>query len=407
MRKLSRSAIGLFGLIAISTFSIARAGQRIPSRYLYVWAGTSMDTLHAGVDMMTVIDANPDSKTYGTVLAAQVVDSGFMPHHIEYVLPAKGALFANDFTGNKSFMIDFSNPLHPRSMGRVAKVEGARKFHTFMRMPNGHIISTYQFGDGKITGDPGGIAEFDAQGKLIRSASSRDAAFPTARIRTYGLTLVPKLDRAVTTSSPMDNEVVADVIQIWRLSDLKLLHTIQLEKMSGDSAQRYPFEARTLDDGSVLMNTYMCGFYHLTNLSGSPKVTRVMTMKAPENIGCSVPIISGKFWIMPIAYAHRFATVDISDPDHPKEVASFKTDSTFYPHWISADPRSDRVVFTEQGDGPPMIYVAHLDRATGRLSLDEKFRDPGSSKPGVSYRRDAWPNGIKGMAMPHGALFVP
>jgi hypothetical protein len=110
---------------------------------------------------------------------------------------------------------------------------------------------------------------------------------------------------------------------------------------------------------------------------------------------------------MPIAYAHRFATIDISDPTHPVEVASFPTDSTFNPHWISADPNSDRVVLTGQGDGSPMVMVAHLDRETGRLTLDEKFRDAGAAKPGVSYHRDSWPNGVKGMAMPHGSLFVP
>ena len=403
----SRRAFAGILILSVAVFGFVSAQKHGPSRYLYVWAGTSMDTAHGGVDMITVIDANPASKTYGAVLAAQVVDSGFMPHHTEYVLPAKGPLFANDFNGDKSFMIDFSDPLHPRSAGRMSKVEGARKFHTFMRLPNGHIISTYQFGDGTIAGDPGGIAEFDRNGKLIRSASSRDGAFPTARIRTYGLTLIPKLDRAVTTSSPMNNEVVADVIQIWRLSDLRLLHTIQLPKMNGDSAQRYPFEARTLADGSVLMNTYTCGFYHLTNLALTPKVTRVLTLPEPQNFGCSVPLISGRFMIMPIAYNHRYATIDISNPDHPKEIASFATDTTFFPHWIAADPLSDRVVVTDQGDGPGMVMVLNFDRTTGRLSWDERFRDPGSSRPGVSYHRESWPNGVKGMAMPHGALFVP
>jgi hypothetical protein len=394
----------LLALIAISGWAFAQTRQ--PSRYLYVWAGTSMDTARAGLDMITVIDANPASKTYGSVVAAQVVDSGYMPHHIEYVLPAKGPLFANDYQGDKSFLIDFSNPLHPRSLGKVEHVSGTRRLHTFMRLPNGKMISTYQFGDGKTSGDPGGIAEFTPNGKLVRSASSVDPAFPDARIRTYGLALVPKLDRAVTTSSPMNSDVVADVIQIWRLSDLKLLKTVQLPKLETDSSQRYPFEARALPDGSVMMNTYTCGFYHLTNLDKDPKVTRVMAMKQPENFGCSVPLIAGKFWIMPIAYAHRYATLDISDPSHPREVASFKTDSTFFPHWIAADPLSDRVVVTDQGDGPPMVMVAHLDRSTGRLRWDEKFRDAGSTKPGVSYRRDSWPNGLKGMAMPHGALFV-
>jgi hypothetical protein len=64
-------------------------------------------------------------------------------------------------------------------------------------------------------------------------------------------------------------------------------------------------------------------------------------------------------------------------------------------------------VVTDQGDGPGMVKIMYLNRSSGRLTWDEKFRDAGADKPGVSYRRASWPNGVKGMAMPHGALFVP
>lgn len=378
-----------------------------PSRYLYVWAGTGHDST-AGLNMVTVLDANPSSKTYGSVIAAQTVDSsGLMPHHTEFELPAKGPLFANDFKGDKSFMIDFSDPEHPRSSGQLARVPGGRMLHSFARLANGNVLATVQFGDSTVEGNPGSLAEFDSQGRLVRSGSSRDAEFPGARIRTYALAVVPAIDRVVTTSSPMGAERTADVVQVWRLSDLTLLKTLQVPAIAGDSTHMYPFELRGLDDGSVLMNTYYCGFFHLTNLDTKPQITRVLTLPQPKNIGCSVPQISGRFWIMPIAYAHRFATIDISDPANPKEIASFQTDTTFFPHWIASDPRSDRVVFTDQGDGPPMVMVAHLDKTTGHLSWDEAFRDSGSTKPGVSYKRASWPNGVKGMAMPHGALFVP
>ena len=378
-----------------------------PSRYLYVWAGAGHDST-TGLDMITVLDANPASKTYGAVLAALTVDSsGLMPHHIEYSLPAKGPLFANDYTGDKSFLIDFSTPLKPRLSARLAPVPGGRRVHTFIRLPDGNVLATYQFGDTTDAGKPGGLAEFDRQGRLVRSGSSRDGAFPGAHIRTYGLAVVPALDRAVSTSSPMDNEKTADVIQVWRLSDLKLLKTIEVPIVAGDSAQRYPFEMRPLADGSVFMNSYACGFFRITDLTTNPKITRVLALPEPKNFGCSVPLIAGKFWIMPIAYAHRYATIDISDPDHAKEVASFPTDTTFFPHWIAADPGSDRVVMTDQGDGAPFVAVAHLDRKTGLMSWDEAFRDHGAAKHGVSYNRPSWPNGLKGMAMPHGALFVP
>jgi hypothetical protein len=396
------------GLITLAfvPLMIAATVVKSPSRYLYVWAGTGHDSTR-GLDMVTVIDANPASKTYGAVVAALTVDSsGLMPHHTEYQLPAQSPFFANDYTGDKTFLIDFSNPPKPRLAGRVPAVPGGRRVHTLIRLPSGHLLATYQFGDGKVTGDPGGLVEFDANGKLVQSSSSRDPAFPDAKIRTYGLTVLPKIDRAVTTSSPMDDERPADVVQVWRLSDLKLLKTIKLE-ITPDSTQMNPFEMRTLADGSVLMNTYHCGFYRLTDLATNPKITRVFGLHQPENFGCSVPLVAGKFWIMPIAYAHRYVTLDISNPAHPVEVANLPTDTTFYPHWIAADPSSDRVVVTDQGDGPPMVMVAHLDRSTGRLSWDERFRDAGAAKPGVSYHRMSWPNGVKGMAMPHGALFVP
>jgi hypothetical protein len=378
-----------------------------PARYLYVWAGTGHDSTR-GVDMITVLDANPANKTYGSVIAAQTVGSGgLMPHHTEFVLPANGALFANDYNDDKSFLIDWSDPPRPRSIGRSEPIPGGRKVHSFARLPSGNILATYQFGDGKVPGDPGGLVEFDPSGRFVRTGSSRDAAFPGAKIRTYSLAVVPRIDRVVTTSAPMDNERTANVVQVWRLSDLTLLETLPVPAIAGDSTHMYPFELRALDDGSVLMNTYYCGFFRLTNLEAKRQITRVLTLPQPKNIGCSVPQIAGRFWIMPIAYAHRFATIDISNPAKPKEVASFQTDSTFFPHWIAADPGSDRVVVTEQGDGPPMVLVAHLNKTTGHLSWDKAFRDSASTKPGVSYHREIWPNGVKGMAMPHGALFVP
>jgi hypothetical protein len=286
-------------------------------------------------------------------------------------------------------------------------VPGSRRLHSFERLPNGHVLATVQFGDTSVAGVPGGLAEYDARGNLVRSSSSRDSAFPGARIRTYGLAVVRSADRIVTTSAPMDTEHTANVVQVWRLSDLTLLRTLALPEVKGDSAHRFPFEPRALDDGSVLLNTYSCGFYRVDGLEGNPKIQRVLALAEPQNFGCSVPVIAGRYWVMPIAYAHRYAIIDISDPVHPKEVASLPTDSTFFPHWASADPGSDRMVFTDQGDGRPMVKIAHFDRLTGRLTWDDRFKDTGAAAPGISYQRATWPNGVRGMAMPHGAVFVP
>lgn len=407
--SLYRSGTGPF-LVMLVAGCAARDNREVhagPARYLYVWAGTGNDST-SGLDMMTVLDANPSSAGYGTVLSALTVDSsGRMPHHTEFILPPEGPLFANDFSGDRSFLVDFSTPESPRLGGRLASVPGGRRLHSFLRLSNGHVLATVQFGDDAVPGSPGGIAEFDSRGKLVQSGWSRDPAFPGARIRTYALAAVQSLDRVVTTSSPMNSERTANVIQVWRLSDLTLLKTLPVPEVPGDSAHMYPFEVRALADGSVMLNSYYCGFFRITGLEGHPRIDRVLTLSLPQNVGCSVPVVAGRFLLMPIAYAHRYATIDIADPAHPREVASFPTDSTFFPHWASADPGSDRLVFTDQGEGPPMVKLAHFDLSTGRLSWDTGFKDAGASSPGVSYHRERWPNGAKGMAMPHGAVFVP
>ena len=400
-------AVRIWGIFALFA-GCGRPAQ--PARFLYVWAGTGHSREHAGTDFLAILDANPDSPSYGHILGARAItNAGVMPHHAEFVLPAGRPLFANDFTTGKSFLIDHSNPASPRLLTTIDSIPGFRQPHSFARLHDTLVLATLQFGDSTVAGNPGGLAQFDASGRLLRTASSQDSSFPGARIRTYGLTLLPEIDRAVSTSSPMDTERTANVIQVWRLSDFTLLKTVRMPGIQGDSVEYYPFEARTLADGrTVFLNTYHCGFYRITDLDqAEPRVDLVLSMREPRRIGCSVPVVSGSFWVMPVAYAHTIVTLDISDPAHPKEVFQLPTDSTFFPHWLAADPGSDRLVVTEQGDGPPRVMMARLDPSTGRLSWDERFREADSLRLGVSFNRARWPNGLTGSAMPHAALFVP
>jgi hypothetical protein len=376
-----------------------------PARYLYVWTGTGHHDA-TGPAMVAVFDADPSSANYGKLVNVVTVDSAAsMPHHTELAPPANAtSFFANDFGADRSWVIDFSDPPNPRVVGRVGKVAGGRMMHSFARLPNGNVLATIQFGDKTVEGDPGMLAEFDRNGRLLKSASSADKSVPGGRIRTYGITALPAIDRVVTTSSPMDNEVAADVVQVWRLSDLSLLKTLTVPQLAGDSVHRYPFELRTMADGkTAFLNSYYCGLYRLIDLDSSPEIEHIGKI---ADIGCAVPHVAGNLMVMPIAYGHKVVTLDISNPAKPREVASLTTDKTFYPHWVSGDPTSDRLVMTDQGDGSPRIMIANLDRATGKLTWDEKFRDAGSDKPGVSLENVSWPNGVKGKVMAHGALFI-
>lgn len=387
-------------------------------QYLFVWAGphgtdmlaSSAHGADSARDFIAVLDANPSSPTYGKVLTSVDVGvAGGMAHHTEFSLPADRPLFASDYMTGKVFLIDLANPRAPRVAHRIDSVPGFRRPHSFARLPNGNVVASLQFGNGSLPGDPGGLAEFDATGRLLRTGSAADSAFRGARIRTYGIEVLPAIDRAVTTSVPMDTERTADVIQIWRLSDLHLLKTLAVPPLSGDSIHFYPFEVRALpDERSVLLNTYYCGFYLLSALeTDAPRIELVYSMREPRRIGCAVPVVVGRFVVMPIAYDNSIFSLDLTDPKHPTEISSLRTDSTFLPHWSAIDPSSDRIVITGQDDGEPRVLVAHFDRTTGQLTWDDRFRDADSSARGVAFTRQAWPHGSVPHAMPHGALFGP
>ena len=103
MTRIRQHATSLLFLTAAYAGGMEAQVPARHSRYLYVWAGTGSDTVK-GVDMMTVLDADPSSRTYGAVRAALAVDSdGRMPHHSEFDAPRAGPLFVNDYNGDKPF----------------------------------------------------------------------------------------------------------------------------------------------------------------------------------------------------------------------------------------------------------------------------------------------------------------
>ena len=379
--------------------------------YVYVFAGDADHTDHAGgeSDFLVVIDADTTSPTYAKVLATTPIGAGgTMPHHTEMAMPTGGrSLFANSFMTGRTYLFDFENPLAPRVAGMLDSVPGFRMPHSFSRLGDGNVLATMQFGDGTSKGDPGGLALFTADGRFIRAVSSADSSFPGAGIRTYSLDVSAATDRVITTSSPMDtSSTTADVVQLWRLSDLTLLRTVSFPRTSPDSTSRYPFEVRFFPDGrSAILNTYNCGFYFLSGLDGAaPMLEPVLALEHPRNTGCGVPLLIGKWWIMPIANAHEFVVYDVSDPRKPRRASVLATDSTFFPHWMSPEPGTDRIVLSAEGKHPG-VRMVRFDSTTGTLRWDERFREKPDGPPGVSFERAEWPHGKSGAAQPHGTVF--
>ena len=248
-----------------------------------------MDTMAGATrpyDFLTVIDLEPDDSAadsrYGRVIHLVPVPArNTMAHHAEQHFAEGRHFFTSGFHGGQLFLFDTKTHADPHFVRMIDSVPGFVRPHSVVRLASGHVLATVQFSADSAGGRPGALAELDDDGRVLRTSSAADAAFPGAHIRPYGIDVVPALDRVVTTSSPMDDENTARVVQVWRLSDLHLLRTIQLPARA-DSTNKYPFEPRVLTDGrTVLVNSYTCGFYRFTALESLHPSKRPSPQRSP------------------------------------------------------------------------------------------------------------------------------
>ncbi len=391
--------------------TVSSAQSSLPAPYLYVWTGDA-DTLDS--DFLAVIDVRPGSPTYAQVLSTLPVGArSTRPHHTEHQLERDRLLFANGFAAGRTFRFDLSRPDHPRLLGSFTELGGFGFPHSFVQLPGGHLLATFQ-GRGATNIPPGGLVELDRQGNLIRASSARVPAIDSAQLRPYSLAVLPEIDRVVSTSTDMTGDFGAHV-QIWRLSDLALLQTIELPATrEGDGHQHdapmkagqedhhlFPGEPRVLPDGrTVLLATFTCGFYRVTGIDGPAAQVDFLRAFGGEN--CAVPVLIGSLWIQTVPDEHALVALDVRDPAHPVETGRVTFDSTFKPHWLALDEGGSRLVVN---DKRARLFLVTLDRRTGELQIDSSFRDPAAATPGVSFARDGWPHGTTGAAVPHGSVF--
>jgi hypothetical protein len=401
----------LFALILVCcsvNFPVLSEEQKTgaPDHYLFVWAG---DRAHKGNDFLAVIDADRDSAAYGRLVTTLATDQQTMRvHHTEYTMTASGMLFANDHDAGRTFIFDVRDPPHPRIVTSFTDMAGYMHPHSYLRLPNGNVLATFQHAhhaqiEGQ-TGKTGGLVEIDDQGKVIRSASSADPAFAGALLMPYGLVVIPKLDRVVSTNSSMHDEDIFSGVtyQVWRLSDLKLLKTAYFDVGENRYAQISPEEPRLGPDGSVFVQTLGCGIERITGVDTSAPRSQLV-FSFPGN-WCGVPTIIGHYLVQSVPEIHGLIVLDIANAAKPVQVARLKLSDVYHPHWTAWDPSTQRLVVTSGYTPEDRLYLLKLDQATGALTVDDSFRDQ-DGKTGFSFAEREWPHGWKGVGAPHGAIF--
>jgi hypothetical protein len=318
-------------------------------------------------------------------------------------------LFANGFAGNRTVLFDLHDALRPKVVARFNDFAGLAFLHSFARIPNGHVLATFQ-SHGPNNEAPGGIAELDERGRVVRSRSASDPTADQTTLRPYSLAVVPSLDRVVVgltfmpipTWHPLrpsiEHDHAGNQVQVYRLSDLALLKTIKLPTYDA------PNEPRVLQDGrTVLVGTVACRLYQVTGLDGADPQLKVVHDAGQS--GCAMPLVMGNYWIQANAATHRVYSLDVRDLTSVRMVSSVAFDDRQRPHWLATDGSRVVLVNEPSSTAERRMWMLHFDRATGAISLDSAFRDAGSARPGIAFDRPRWPHGATGSAIPHGTVF--
>jgi hypothetical protein len=422
------AAAALLALLGTASEGAAQTGSgRVPPpipdppSYLYVWA-TAVDTLateptgrplRRGVVLLT-IDVRAASPARGRVIDAVLTDSaGRAAHHTEHSLAPDGILFANDFGTGATHRFDLRTPGAPRLLGAFTGAGPLAFPHSYVRLPSGNLVVTFQRRTrGGISAAPGGIAARRRDGSVARWASAAAPGVDSLTLQPYSLEVIPSLDRVVTTSTSMVEDVGVHV-QVWRLSDFALLRTMELPRApavahhphaaaadtTAEAHHLFPGEPRLLEDGrTVMLGTFTCGLYRLTAID--QEVPQLEFVSAFPGQNCAVPVRVGRWWIQTVPALHALVTLDVTDPARPVEVSRLSFSAEVTPHWLAADDAGRRLVMATGSRTSYRLYLMAFDPETGALT-------PDPSLPVVDLSRIQVPGLGEVSANPHGSVFGP
>lgn len=398
-------ALAIVSLALLAASGPSSAARSAPAaEYLYLWTGSADSTQP---DFLAVLDVTEDSSAVRLVTTLAVPGRRNGPHHTDYELAQDRQLFASGFPSGRTFIFDLTRPAAPRLAGQFGDIEVYSHPHSFVRLPNGNVLATFQMRHDAGGMTPGGLVELTPTGRPIATSSANAPGIDPA-LRVYSAAIVPRLDRIVTTTTDMDpTRAATREIQIWRLSDLALLHTITLPNGPAGTESQLTAEPRLLSDGrTVLVSTFNCGLYLIAGLeSDAPSGRLVASFPRMDKWFCAVPVVVGHYYLVTVPAWHAVVSLDISDPSALREVSRVSLGAGDIPHWIAVSPNQRRVVVTGYGDLRNRVMMLRFDPVTGALTLDQRFRERGATEPGYRMDDKTWPHGGSAKGIPHGAVF--
>ncbi len=344
------------------------AGQH--ESLLYVWTS---DADQKDPDFLAVIDANPTSPSYGTVIATAPAGSpANEAHHFGYTANAD-RIFAGGLFSNRLFIYDVAtDPKHPKLVQTVpdlAATTGYSGPHTFYAVPGGVLIAMLGSKDG---GAPGALVQLDNDGNFIKALPAPDYM--------YDVGIKPELNLIVTSSwahphavkagnTPMDQ--VGDAVVAWDYKTGKVLQEEHLDKA--------PLEVRWLHGAAARGGFINCAFgnsvwYWEVGKDGKLAFTRVLKL-ADGSIPADMRIsYDNRFLFVSLFGGGAVQQYDIADPLHPKLVSAVRIPQA---QMLKLTPDNKRLYVSNSllsnldGKVPYAVRLVNVT-ATG-LVIDPKF----------------------------------
>jgi hypothetical protein len=131
----------------------------------------------------------------------------------------------------------------------------------------------------------------------------------------------------------------------------------------------------------------------------------VTSFPQKANTYCAIPVIAGDYYLVTVPAWSAVVSLDISDPEAPREVSRVAFGPDDVPHWIALSPDQRRVVVTGYEGMQHRVELLQFDPATGALAREARFREAGATDAGFRFDNKTWPHGGNTKAVPHGAVF--
>jgi len=187
--------LGLVPTLASAETCLSPYVKRLdrPESYLYVFC---VDADAQDNDFIAVIDVNPDSARYGTLIQTLDLGSkGNETHHWGFT-DDRTRIWAGGLLSSRVWIIDVAtDPAKPRIeavLDDIPQKTGLSGPHTYYALPGRMLISFLGAADGGL---PAGLAEFTNDGKFIRRIEN-----PKNAPYGYDLAIKPGLNRMVSSS---------------------------------------------------------------------------------------------------------------------------------------------------------------------------------------------------------------